>query len=39
MQYYANKLWAARMRYVICEYAMGRANTIRDLRIRYAWAV
>jgi len=27
---YANTLWAARKRCAICEYAMGRANAIRD---------
>ena len=32
---YAHTLWAARMRYAICEYATGRANTIRHTRIRY----
>jgi len=42
----ANMLWAARMRYAICEYAIGRANAICeyprgrvnvicDMRIRY----
>ena len=41
---YANTLWAARMRYATCEYAMGRANAMRyanRLRARYAdtpWA-
>ena len=44
MQYYgprecdmrnANTLWATRKRYAICEYALGRANAMRDMRIHY----
>jgi len=34
----ANALWAARMRYAICEYAMGRAKAIYTRYANKLWA-